>query len=37
MTCCPGEEFSPAIGKEDLAAVQGKVVSLKFRAAKPLL
>lgn len=35
MACCPGEEFTPAPAKEDLAVVQGKVVSVKFTAIKP--
>ena len=35
MTCCPGPEFTPAPAKEDLAVVQGKVVSIKFTASKP--
>ncbi len=35
MACCPGEEFTPAPAEEDLAVVQGKVVSVKFTAIKP--
>ncbi len=35
MACCPGKEFTPAAAKEDLAVVQGKVVSIKFTAVKP--
>ncbi|MFQ6031512.1 MAG: methyltransferase domain-containing protein, partial [Candidatus Zixiibacteriota bacterium] len=35
MACCPGPEFTPAPAKEDLAVVQGKVVSIKFIAIKP--
>jgi ubiquinone/menaquinone biosynthesis C-methylase UbiE len=35
MACCPGKEFTPAAAQEDLAAVQGKVVSVKFTAIKP--
>jgi SAM-dependent methyltransferase len=35
MASCPGEEFTPAPAKEDLAVVQGNVVSLKFTALKP--
>jgi SAM-dependent methyltransferase len=35
MACCPGEEFTPAPAKEDLALVQGKVASVKFTAVKP--
>lgn len=34
MACCPGPEFTPAPEQEDLAAVQGKVVSMKFTAKK---
>lgn len=37
MACCPGEEFTPAPAKEDLAGVQGKVASVKFTAVKPSL
>ena len=36
MVRCPGEEFTPAPAKEDLAAVQGRVKSFKFTAVKPL-
>ncbi|MCX5887961.1 MAG: methyltransferase domain-containing protein [Deltaproteobacteria bacterium] len=36
MACCPGEEFTPAPAPEDLAAVQGKVASIKFKAVKQL-
>jgi len=35
MACCPGKEFTPAAAQEDLAAVQGKVVSVKFTAVRP--
>ena len=35
MACCPGPEFTPAPAKEDLAVVQEKVVSVKFKAVKP--
>ncbi len=35
MACCPGPEFTPAPAKEDIASVEGKVVSVKFRASKP--
>jgi arsenite methyltransferase len=35
MARCPGEEFTPAPAKEDLAAVQGRVKSIKFTAVKP--
>lgn len=35
MACCPGPDFTPAPAKEDLTAVQGKVVSIKFTASKP--
>lgn len=34
MACCPGEEFTPALAKEDLAVVVGKVTSIKFTAVK---
>ncbi len=34
MACCPGEQFTPAAAKEDLAVVQGKVTSVKFTAVK---
>ena len=34
MACCPGEEFTPPPSKEDRAAVEGKVASLKFTAMK---
>jgi ubiquinone/menaquinone biosynthesis C-methylase UbiE len=35
MASCPGEEFTPAPAQEDLAVVQGNVVSIKFTAIKP--
>jgi len=35
MASCPGEEFTPSPAEEDLAAVQGKVKSIKFTAMKP--
>ena len=35
MACCPGEEFTPAPAEEDIGAVQGKVISVKFTAIKP--
>ena len=35
MVCCPGKEFTPVSAQEDLAAVQGIVVSVKFTAVKP--
>ena len=34
MAGCPGPEFAPAPAKEDLALVQGKVLSIKFTAVK---
>lgn len=37
MACCPGEEFTPPPSKEDRAAVEGKVASVKFTAMKPPL
>lgn len=35
MASCPGGDFTPAPASEDLAIVQGKVVSIKFTALKP--
>ena len=35
MARCPGEEFTPAPAKENLAAVQGSAKSIKFAAVKP--
>ena len=35
MARCPGPEFTPVPAKEDIASVEGKVVSIKFRASKP--
>jgi SAM-dependent methyltransferase len=35
MATCPGPEFTPAPAKDDLAMVQEKVVSVKFKAIKP--
>jgi SAM-dependent methyltransferase len=35
MACCPGPEFTPAPANEDIASVEGKVISIKFRASKP--
>lgn len=37
MACCPGDEFTPSPTKEDVAAVQDKVTSVKFTAVKPSL
>ena len=37
MVCCPGQEFTPPVSKEDLTAVEGKVVSVKFTAVRPAL
>jgi SAM-dependent methyltransferase len=34
MACCPGPEFTPAPANEDVASVEGKVISIKFRASK---
>jgi len=34
MARCPGPEFTPVFAKEDIASVEGKVVSIKFRASK---
>ncbi len=36
MARCPGERFTPSPSNDDLAAVQGKVASIKFTALKPL-
>ena len=35
MACCPGPEFTPAPAKDDIASVEGKVISSKFRTGKP--
>jgi SAM-dependent methyltransferase len=35
MARCPGPEFAPAVAEDDLVPVQGKVVSMKFKAVKP--
>jgi arsenite methyltransferase len=37
MACCPGEEFTPPPDQEDLKAVHGKIVSVKFSALKPAI
>ncbi len=37
MACCPGNEFTPSPTKEDVAAVQDKVTSVKFTAIKTSL
>jgi len=34
MACCPGQEFTPPPRRQDLAAVDGKVASVKFTALK---
>lgn len=34
MARCPGPDFTPAVAEDDLAAVQGEVASIKFRATK---
>jgi ubiquinone/menaquinone biosynthesis C-methylase UbiE len=36
MASCPGPEFTPRPEREDLGAVQGTVLSIKFTAARPL-
>lgn len=36
MACCPGPEFSPKPAPQDLAAVQGRVTSIKFTTVKPV-
>ncbi len=35
MACCPGSDFAPTPPRRDLAAVKGKVMSIKFTAQKP--
>jgi arsenite methyltransferase len=35
MSCCPGENYVPAPPAGELAAVRGKVTSIKFTATKP--
>lgn len=35
MACCPGPQYTPAPAEADIAAVQGKVTSIKFTARKP--
>jgi SAM-dependent methyltransferase len=35
MARCPGPDFTPAQADDDLAAVHGKVASIKFTAVKP--
>lgn len=35
MARCPGPDFSPPVDGHDLAAVEGKMASLKFTALKP--
>jgi len=37
MTCCPGGKLDSPVTEADITAVQGKVVSLKFIAIKPLV
>ncbi len=32
MACCPGSEFTPSPATEDIASVEGKVVSIRFWA-----
>jgi len=34
MACCPGPEFTPVPAKEDIASVDGKIISIKFRASR---
>ncbi|MCP4309583.1 MAG: methyltransferase domain-containing protein [bacterium] len=34
MACCPGPEITPVPANEDVASVEGKVISVKFRASK---
>lgn len=35
MACCPGPEYTPPPGKEDISVVKNKVASIKFTAVKP--
>jgi SAM-dependent methyltransferase len=35
MASCPGPEFTPLPAKKDIATLEGKVVSIKYRARKP--
>ncbi len=35
MACCPGRDFSQPVDERDLAAVKGKMASIKFTAVKP--
>ncbi|MFH1773321.1 MAG: methyltransferase domain-containing protein [Patescibacteria group bacterium] len=35
MARCPGKKYSPSLSKENLAPMQGKIVSTKFVAVKP--
>jgi SAM-dependent methyltransferase len=35
MARCPGPDFAPPVAADDLVPVQGKVVSMKFKAVKP--
>ncbi len=35
MARCPGQDFSPVVDEADMAAVQGKMASIKFTAVKP--
>ncbi|MFQ5750790.1 MAG: methyltransferase domain-containing protein [bacterium] len=35
MACCPGKDFTPPPGKEDLMLVVSKVASTKFTAVRP--
>ena len=37
MAACPGEDFCPPPSESDLALIEGKVASIKFTAAKPLI
>jgi len=36
MASCPGKEFSPTFSEEKLTQMQGKIVSIKFVAVKPI-
>lgn len=35
MATCPGEELIPPVTKQDIAKLEGKIISLKFTAIKP--
>lgn len=37
MASCPGPAYTPEPAKEDLASVENKVLSIKFKAVKPVV